>query len=83
MKTAALVSYVSLLCGKTYYTASQYALFSTMKVLLRPIMGAWAGILATYLGWSLFFGVSMILSLVPLIFYYYIHNHLTHHAVAH
>jgi PAT family beta-lactamase induction signal transducer AmpG len=83
MKTAALVSYVSLLCGKTYYTASQYALFSTMKVLLRPITGAWAGILATYLGWSLFFGVSMILSLVPLIFYYHIHNHLTHHAITH
>jgi MFS transporter, PAT family, beta-lactamase induction signal transducer AmpG len=80
MKTSALVSYVSLLCGKTYYTASQYALFSSMKVLLRPIMGAWAGVLATYLGWSVFFGVSMLLSLLPLIFYYHIKHQPTHHA---
>lgn len=81
MKTSALVSYVSLLCGKTYYTASQYALFSSMKVLLRPIMGAWAGILASYLGWSMFFGFSMILSLIPLIFYYHIKQRPEHHAL--
>ncbi len=80
MKTSALVSYVSLLCGKTYYTASQYALFSSMKVILRPILGAWAGVLATYLGWSAFFAVSMILSLIPLFFYYRIQYRPMHHA---
>ncbi len=72
MKTSALVAYVSLLCGKTYYTASQYALFSSMKVVLRPVLGVGAGFLAAYLGWSAFFGISMILSLLPLALYYYI-----------
>lgn len=72
MKTSALVAYVSLLCDKTYYTASQYALFSSIKVLLRPFVGAISGVLATQLGWFAFFGLSMVLSLVPLIFYYHI-----------
>jgi PAT family beta-lactamase induction signal transducer AmpG len=80
MKTSALVSYVSLLCGRTYYTASQYALFSSMKVILRPILGAWAGVMAMYLGWSTFFAVSMVLSLVPLFFYYRIQYQPLHHA---
>lgn len=74
IKTSALVAYVSLLCGKTYYTASQYALFSSMKVVLRPILGAWAGLLAASLGWSTFFSLSMILSLLPLLAYYYINS---------
>lgn len=80
MKTSALMAYVSLLCGRTYYTASQYALFSSMKVLLRPVIGAWAGVLATALGWSAFFGVSMVLSLLPLLFYYRIQHQSLHHA---
>lgn len=79
MKTSALVSYMSLLCGKTYYTASQYALFSSMKGILRPVLGAWAGVMATYLGWAVFFGVSMVLSLIPLFFYYRIQYQPLHH----
>lgn len=80
MKTSALVSYISLLCGKTYYTASQYALFSSMKLLLRPFLGAWAGVLASYCGWSLFFKISMGLSLIPLAFYYCIQQRPASHA---
>lgn len=72
MKTSVLVTYISLLCGKTYYTASQYALFSTMKVLLRPFIGGISGVLAISFGWTIFFGLSMVLSLLPLVFYYYI-----------
>lgn len=70
MKTTSLITYVSLLCGKTYYTASQYALFSSIKLLLRPFIGGISGVLALYLGWSMFFIVSMMLSLIPLLFYY-------------
>lgn len=80
MKTSALLAYLALLCGKTYYTASQYALFSTMKLLLRPFIGAISGVMATYLGWSIFFVVSMVLSLVPLFFYYRIQYQSLHHA---
>lgn len=69
MKTAALVAFISALCGKTYYTASQYALFSSIKVILRPFFGTWAGTFVKYLGWSNFFIFAMLLSLLPLVFY--------------
>jgi PAT family beta-lactamase induction signal transducer AmpG len=74
MKTSALIAYLSLLCGKTYYTASQYALFSTMKVFMRPFVSSWAGGIAVYLGWGVFFALSMVLSLIPLLFYYRIQH---------
>lgn len=80
MKTSAVLAYLALLCGKTYYTASQYALFSSMKLLLRPFVGAASGVVATYLGWSVFFAVSMVLSLIPLFFYYRIQYQPLHHA---
>lgn len=69
MKTAALVAFISALCGKTYYTASQYALFSSIKVVLRPFLGAWAGVFVNTLGWFSFFLIAMGLSVLPLIFY--------------
>jgi PAT family beta-lactamase induction signal transducer AmpG len=80
MKTSAVLAYLALLCGKTYYTASQYALFSSMKLLFRPFVGAVSGVMATYLGWSVFFAVSMVLSLIPLFFYYRIQYQPLHHA---
>jgi PAT family beta-lactamase induction signal transducer AmpG len=80
MKTTAMVAYIGLLCGKTYYTASQYALFSSIKLLLRPFVGALSGVLAIYLGWSVFFIVGMVLSLIPLFFYSRIQQHPVHHA---
>jgi MFS transporter, PAT family, beta-lactamase induction signal transducer AmpG len=69
MKTSVLVSFISLLCGKTYYTASQYALFSTLKIGLRPIIGSVSGVIALHLGWSSFFILSIVLCLLPLCMY--------------
>lgn len=80
MKTTAMVAYIGLLCGKTYYTASQYALFSSIKLLLRPFVGALSGVLASYLGWSVFFIVGMVLSLIPLFFYSRIRQHPVYYA---
>jgi PAT family beta-lactamase induction signal transducer AmpG len=80
IKTSLIVSFISILCGKTYYTASQYALFSTVKMALRPLIGSLSGVIATTIGWSNLFVVSIVLSLIPLFLYYRIQRYWEHHA---
>ena len=55
LATTALVAYVSSLCNKSY-TATQYDIFSSTS-----------GIVASFLGWKLFFVVSACMSLPSLI----------------
>lgn len=57
MGTAAFVAYLSALCSRAF-TATQYALLSSLAALGRSTLGAPAGWLADHLDWVSFFVVS-------------------------
>ena len=66
LATTALVAYISSLCNKSY-TATQYALLSSVMGASRDIFSSTSGIVAQFLGWKLFFVVSAFMSLPSLI----------------
>ena len=66
LATTALVAYISSLCNKSY-TATQYALLSSVMGASRDIFSSTSGIVAQFLGWKLFFIVSACMSLPSLI----------------
>jgi MFS transporter, PAT family, beta-lactamase induction signal transducer AmpG len=57
MGSAAFVTYLSGLCSVAF-TATQYALLSSLAAVGRTILSAWGGKLASILGWTPFFIVS-------------------------
>jgi len=57
MGTAAFVAYLSALCSRAF-TATQYALLSSLAALGRSTLGAASGWLADHLDWVSFFVVS-------------------------
>jgi PAT family beta-lactamase induction signal transducer AmpG len=60
MGSAALVAYLSGLCHTTY-TATQYALLSSLASVGRTVLSSTAGILSAWLGWmSFFLGTALI-----------------------
>lgn len=54
MGTAALVAYLSALCDVAY-TATQYALLSSLTAVARTVLSSYAGFIAAALGWPAFF----------------------------
>lgn len=62
MGTAAFVAYISSLCNLNY-TATQYALLSSLMSLARDGLAATSGSLAGWLGWSNFFILSTFLAI--------------------
>ena len=62
LATTALVAYISSLCNKLY-TATQYALLSSVMSISRDVFSATSGIVAQFLGWKLFFVFSAMMSL--------------------
>ena len=70
MATTALVGYISSLCNKSY-TATQYALLSSITGASRDIFSSTSGVVAQFLGWKLFFIVSACMSLPSLIIIYF------------
>lgn len=66
LATTALVAYISSLCNKLY-TATQYALLSSVMSISRDIFSASSGVVAQFLGWKMFFVISALMSL-PSIF---------------
>lgn len=66
LATTALVAYISSLCHKSY-TATQYALLSSVMGASRDIFSSTSGIVAAFLGWKLFFVVSAFMSLPSLL----------------
>ncbi len=66
LATTALVAYVSSLCNKAY-TATQYALLSSVMGASRDIFSSTSGIVAQFLGWKIFFVVSAFMSVPSLI----------------
>ncbi len=66
MGTAALVAYLSALCNVAY-TATQYALLSSLTAVARTWLSASAGFLAESLGWPLFFVLTTLAALPGLV----------------
>jgi len=65
MAGAALIAYLSDLCSPAY-TATQYALLSSLAAVGRTLMASTAGILAERLGWAPFFLLTTIVTLPAL-----------------
>lgn len=70
LATTALVAYVSSLCNKAY-TATQYALLSSIMGASRDIFSSTSGVVAQFLGWKLFFVVSALMSLPSLLIIFF------------
>ena len=70
MGTTALVAYMASLCNVAY-SATQYALLSSLMSLPRDIFASTSGILADQVSWGLFFLVSSLLVLPGLILLVY------------
>lgn len=63
MGTAALVAYLSALCNIAY-TATQYALLSSLMAVARTVLSSYAGYMAEPLGWPMFF-VATTVAAIP------------------
>lgn len=59
MGTAAFVAFLMSLTERQY-SATQYALLSSLTALTRTVAGAPTGVLADHLGWAEFFGVTVL-----------------------
>lgn len=66
MGTAAFVAYLSLLCDRQY-TATQYALLSSLSAAGRSFLSGSAGIVVDSIGWSWFFLSSTLIALPGLV----------------
>jgi MFS transporter, PAT family, beta-lactamase induction signal transducer AmpG len=66
MAGAALVAYLSSLCSPAF-TATQYALLSSIAVVGRTLMASSSGILAERLGWVPFFLLTTIVTMPALL----------------
>ena len=66
MGTAAFMAYLASLCNASY-TATQYALLSSLMSLARDGLSATSGVVANTLGWSGFFIFSTLIGLPGLI----------------
>jgi MFS transporter, PAT family, beta-lactamase induction signal transducer AmpG len=59
--TAALVAYLMGLCEQKF-SASQYALLSSLTAVARTFLSSGSGLLASYLGWPKFFMFAVVLA---------------------
>ena len=66
MGTAAFVALLMALCDRQY-TATQFAIFSAIASLGRVFAGPPSGYLVESLGWSIFFAITVVISL-PVIY---------------
>lgn len=66
MAGTALVAYISTLCNASF-TATQYALLSSLAVLGRTLFASSGGFLADDLGWSLFFLLTTMITVPSLL----------------
>ncbi|MCQ2914921.1 MAG: AmpG family muropeptide MFS transporter [Alphaproteobacteria bacterium] len=66
MATAAFVAYMSYLCN-TAYTATQYALLSSLMALPRDVLSSSAGFIADHTSWPVFFIITAVCCLPGLI----------------
>ncbi len=64
--SAAFVAYLSVLCNKKY-TATQYALLSSIMGIARTFLSSPSGFLVEFFGWSTFFLMSMLFGIPGLL----------------
>ena len=69
--TVALTAYLSALCNKNY-SATQYALFSSLSAFLNSTISTKAGLMVKEFGWDYFFGLTVILSFPALVIFLYL-----------
>ncbi len=69
--TAALVAYLSGLCN-LLYTATQYALLSSLASVARTVLATPAGWLSEQFGWVSFFGLTAVVALPGLALLYWL-----------
>ncbi len=74
MVTAAAIAYMMRLCN-LQFTATQYALLSSLASLASKTLAAGAGYVAQWLGWAGMFGVSALLGLPALGILFLLRNH--------
>lgn len=75
MGSTALVAYIGYLCNKNY-TATQYALLSSMASIMNNSIGAFGGLLAENLGWDMFFVFTVAVSMPALVVLYILNKKL-------
>lgn len=66
LSTAAFIAYLSALCRREY-TATQYALLSSLASVARTMISAESGMAAAWLGWQGFFLFSSLLAVPSLV----------------
>ena len=66
MGTVAFVAYLSSLCNIAY-TATQYALLTSIMAFSRTLMTSGSGWLADHVSWPLFFGLTTVAAVPGLI----------------
>lgn len=71
MATTALVAYISSLCN-VLYTATQYALLSSVMSLARDLFAATSGLLAEWVSWPVFFMVAALFSIPGIVMVKYL-----------
>lgn len=76
MATTAFVAYISSLCN-VLYTATQYALLSSLMSLARDVFSATSGLLAQLVSWPIFFIVAAAFSIPGIISVKYLANRKT------
>lgn len=62
MATTAIIAFMSLLCNKGY-SATQYALLSSMPGFMRDVFSSTSGKVLELTSWPVFFGISALLAL--------------------
>jgi PAT family beta-lactamase induction signal transducer AmpG len=76
MAGAALVAYLSDLCSPEF-TATQYALLSSLAAVGRTMVASSAGVLADKLGWVQFFLLTTVVTIPALLLLFWIGRHST------
>ncbi len=77
ISSAILVVFISSLCNRQF-TATQYALLSSLAVLGRTTLATTAGGIVEEVGWEWFFVFSVLLALPSLILLYFIQQYMKH-----
>ena len=71
--SAAFVAYLSILCNKQY-TATQYALLSSIMGIARTFLSSPSGYLVNFLGWPNFFLVSVLFGIPGMLILIWMHR---------
>jgi PAT family beta-lactamase induction signal transducer AmpG len=71
MAGTALITYLSSLCSRAF-TATQYALLSSLALLGRTVVASSGGVLSENLGWVRFFLLTSVVALPAIILFLWV-----------